>query len=290
MKNQPHHQNCPFCQWITNKPEYAIEENQSFLSLANISPDSEGHVLIITKEPRTNITELTPKEWDNLLPILQSTTNKITNIFQPQGFNLTSNAGAEGSARQAVFHFHLHVVPERNGNRGVGYLRKPWYIPSPQEYEKLEKSFQTQEGIIAESSQAVAKLIDREQASDKGHIVITSKEISNNDLNQIDSATWTQMGELFRTSVQKITEKLEAKSLRTCLFLGKIGGLNQANPARLQIHLIPRYTAKGATAKEVIPIPPEVLEVAARLRQADSELEKEKIKQLESEIEVPLKN
>jgi diadenosine tetraphosphate (Ap4A) HIT family hydrolase len=62
MKNQQHHHNCPFCQWVQTKPEFFIEENQSFLSLANISPDSEGHVLIITKEPRTNITELTAEE------------------------------------------------------------------------------------------------------------------------------------------------------------------------------------------------------------------------------------
>jgi len=35
------------------------------------------------------------------------------------------------------------------------------------------------------------------------------------------------MGELFRKSVKEITEKLNAGSLRVCIFLGKIGGLSQ---------------------------------------------------------------
>src|SRR4051794_26250960 len=95
------------------------------------------------------------------------------------------------------------------------------------------------------------------------------------------------MGELFRESVKRINEKLDAKSLRTCLFLGKIGGLNQTNPAQLQIHLIPRYTAKGAEAKEVIPIPPEVLEVAKRLEDAESELTpaSNEVEQLTTQLE-----
>jgi diadenosine tetraphosphate (Ap4A) HIT family hydrolase/ATP-dependent Lon protease len=268
MKNQQHHQDCPFCKWIIDKPEYAIEENNSFLSLANISPDSEGHVLIIARQPRTNIAELTEEEWNDLLPILQSTTNKITDIFSPQGFNIYSNAGAEGAARQAVFHFHLHVTPERIGNRGVGYLRKPWYIPSPQKYEEIEKDFSSKQGIISENkkSKVIVKLIEREQSSDEAHLIITSRETLKSDLNQVDSATWNQMGELFRETIQKLLNKqdLDVKSLRTCIFLGRIGGLKD-NP-QFQIHLIPRYVAKGSDSKEIIPVPPEVLEVAEKLR------------------------
>src|SRR5437868_5491988 len=239
MQSQQHHQNCPFCQWVKEKPEYAIEENESYLSLANISPDSEGHVLIITKKARTNVTELTLQEWDDLLPILKSITNKINNTFHIICFNIYSNAGAEGAARQAVFHFHLHVVPEREGNRGVGYLRKPWFIPSVEKYQEIEKSLQTEQGIIGENNKAIAKLTDYERASDYGHLIIATKEVLTTDLNQIDTETWSQMGELLRESIKKVEQKLEPSSLRTCIFLGKIGGLK--DNSRLQIHLIPRY-------------------------------------------------
>src|SRR6184192_4369921 len=102
MKNN-HHQSCPFCQWVKEKPEFFVEENASYLSLVNISPDSEGHVLIITKEKRTNITELNEEEWNNLLPLLQSVTNKLTNLFHPLGFNVYTNAGSEGTAKQVIF-------------------------------------------------------------------------------------------------------------------------------------------------------------------------------------------
>jgi len=77
------------------------------------------------------------------------------------------------------------------------------------------------------------------------------------------------MGELFRESIKRIEQGLSPSSLRTCLFLGKIGGLK--NNSQLQIHLIPRYKSQGHEAKEVIPIPPEVLEIAERLREAESE-------------------
>src|SRR5690349_7043286 len=100
------------------------------------------------------------------------------------------------------------------------------------------------------------------------------------------------MGELFRESVKRI-EKLDFGSLRTCIFLGKIGGLNQSDNIGLQIHLIPRYKAQGTGSKEVIPIPVEVLEVAKQLRQvADIELIErgKKLNQLEAQIEISLKH
>jgi diadenosine tetraphosphate (Ap4A) HIT family hydrolase len=281
MKNQPHHQDCPFCQWINNKPEYAIEENSSFLSLANISPDSKGHVLIITKQPRTNIAELTSEEWNDLPLILQSTTNKITNTFSPQGFNIYSNAGAEGSARQAVFHFHLHVIPEWEGNCGVGYLRKPWYIPSVERYKEIEKILGSKQGIISEKSKAIVKLTKREQSSDEAHLIIVSKEPLKSDFDLIDLEIWNQMGELFRETIQKLNQNIDIKSLRTCIFLGRIGGLKD-NP-QFQIHLIPRYVAKGSDSKEIIPVPPEVLEVAKRLRLAEN-------KKFQAQQEIPPKN
>jgi len=99
------------------------------------------------------------------------------------------------------------------------------------------------------------------------------------------------MGELLRESIKRIEQGLNPSSLRTCLFLGQIGGLNQENNSGLQIHLIPRYKSQGHEAKEVIPIPPEVLEVAERLRKSEGEVirEEEKIEQLEAQIEIPKK-
>jgi hypothetical protein len=98
------------------------------------------------------------------------------------------------------------------------------------------------------------------------------------------------MGELLRESVKRI-EKFSPSSLRTCLFLGKIGGLKNSDNSRLQIHLIPRYKSQGHEAKEVIPIPLEVLEVAERLRGTESELisEDDKLSQLTNRAEIPPK-
>jgi hypothetical protein len=66
-----------------------------------------------------------------------------------------------------------YLVPERAGNRGVGNLRKPWFIPPPQKYAELEKTLNSQHGIISENDQAIAKLWRGEQTSDKGRLVIS---------------------------------------------------------------------------------------------------------------------
>ena len=276
MKNQLHHQDCPFCHWVQEKPEYAIGENKSYLSLVNISPDSEGHMLIITKEKRTNITHLTEEEWVNLLSILKISINKLKRTLNPIGFNIYSNSGPEGAARQAVFHFHLHVVPEREGNRGVGYIRKPWFIPSVEKYEEIKKALQADQGIINENDKAIAQLISREQASDYGHTIICSKETKINSINDIDFDTWKKTGNLLRESVEKIGQEFDPSSLRVYFSLGKIGGLQKFNDSGLIVHIIPRYKSQGNQAKEVIPVPAEVLELANKLKKMSDEFVEEK--------------
>ena len=166
----------------------------------------------------------------------------------------------------------MHIVPEREGNRGVGYLRKPSFTPSPQEYEEIKKYLSTDEqGVIKENERVMAKLIDREKASDYGHIVVESKENSQNDLNQIDMDTWSQMGEFLRETLERIKKiKPEPGSLRVYISVGKIGGLSTS---RFRIHIIPRYRFQGHKAKETILVPPEVLQLAKKLRKIENENE-----------------
>jgi hypothetical protein len=77
------------------------------------------------------------------------------------------------------------------------------------------------------------------------------------------------MGKLLQESIKRVEQNLNPGSLRMCIFLGKIGGLK--DNSQLQIHLIPRYKSQGHEAEEIIPIPPEVLEVAEGLRKRIAE-------------------
>jgi len=45
-----------------------------------------------------------------------------------------------------------------------------------QEYEQIEVSFQAKHGIFMENDGASASLADREQSSEKGHIIISRLE------------------------------------------------------------------------------------------------------------------
>jgi len=54
-----------------------------------------------------------------------------------------------------------------------------------EKYQELEKSLSVEQGVIKENDKVIAKLIDREQASDYGHLVIVDKRNVQNDLNQV---------------------------------------------------------------------------------------------------------
>ena len=54
-----------------------------------------------------------------------------------------------------------------------------------EKYQEIEKTLQVEQGIIKENDKVIAKLVEREQASDYGHIVIVDKKNVQNDLNQV---------------------------------------------------------------------------------------------------------
>ncbi|HEY0010590.1 MAG TPA: HIT family protein [Candidatus Paceibacterota bacterium] len=107
---------CAFCDNPEVNSRTAIENDLAFAFPTNI-PITPGHMLVspkrhveyyedLTAEERLAIDELHFK----LLPALRS-------AFGAEGFNLAWNHGE--AAGQAVPHFHLHIVPRKQGDTGI---------------------------------------------------------------------------------------------------------------------------------------------------------------------------
>jgi len=62
VEKSKYKKDCNYCKLITEHSQQIIEENESFLSLVSFFQYSDGHLLVITKEHRADISELTKKE------------------------------------------------------------------------------------------------------------------------------------------------------------------------------------------------------------------------------------
>ena len=106
---------CIFCK-IINKdlPSRVVYENDLVMAILDAFPASLGHTLIIPKKHFVNIYDV---EEDYLVEIIKTAKKLIPiykDIFKIDNLQLIHNAGQH--AQQLVFHFHLHLIPRREGD------------------------------------------------------------------------------------------------------------------------------------------------------------------------------
>jgi len=117
---------CLFCKIIDKNKEQKediIAENEGVIAILDIHPVSDGHVLLITKEHFTNISEINEKSWSYLLPLMKKIINKLQAVFNPAGFNIITNMNEIAS--QSVFHLHIHIIPKYERGKGFIWTSKP---------------------------------------------------------------------------------------------------------------------------------------------------------------------
>lgn len=108
---------CIFCEIIKGTiPSAKIYEDEHVLAFMDIMPVTKGHTLLIPKTHRENIYDLTEEEAAHLFSVVPKIANALKDEFKPSGMNLLQNNGA--SAGQAVFHFHLHLIPRYDETDG----------------------------------------------------------------------------------------------------------------------------------------------------------------------------
>ena len=115
---------CLFCEIVNKKKNaYIVEENQLILAILDISPLSDGHVLLITKKHFADVSEIDEESWKHLYSLLKNVIDKLKKNLQPQGFNIITNMGEV--AYQSIFHVHVHIIPKYAKNEGFIWTSKP---------------------------------------------------------------------------------------------------------------------------------------------------------------------
>lgn len=98
-------------------PCHKVYEDEHVLAFLDIFPLSPGHTLIIPKERRAFVHELSDAAAAAVGRVLPRIARAVMAATGAEHYNILQNNGAP--AHQAVFHVHFHVIP-RIGERGLG--------------------------------------------------------------------------------------------------------------------------------------------------------------------------
>ncbi|MER2171214.1 MAG: HIT family protein [Psychrobacillus psychrodurans] len=138
---------CIFCKIIDGSiPSAKIYEDDHVYAFMDIMPLTKGHTLIIPKNHKENIYDLSEEEASNLFKVVPKIASVLKESFGPVGMNLLNNNGAP--AGQSVFHFHLHFIPrydQTDGFRPTWITKEKTFTPeiiqnlAAELYEQLKK-------------------------------------------------------------------------------------------------------------------------------------------------------
>lgn len=108
---------CIFCKLINGEiPSAKIYEDEHVFAFMDIMPLTKGHILVIPKEHKESIYDLSEAQAANLFKVVPRLASALKDSYHPAGMNLLNNNGAP--AGQSVFHFHLHLIPRYDETDG----------------------------------------------------------------------------------------------------------------------------------------------------------------------------
>jgi diadenosine tetraphosphate (Ap4A) HIT family hydrolase len=97
--------------------ERVVVENASAFAFLTNSPIVPGHTLICPKRQVPTYEELTSEEKTSIEDLRVRIKKGLKKTFGAEGFNYAWNEKEIGG--QSVPHFHLHIVPRKQGDSGI---------------------------------------------------------------------------------------------------------------------------------------------------------------------------
>ena len=91
-------------------PSVKIWEDDHVLAFMDVFPQSEGHVLLISKTSTArNLLEVEADTLARLTEATRRTARAVDRALNPDGFQIMQLNGDAGG--QTVFHLHVHIIP-----------------------------------------------------------------------------------------------------------------------------------------------------------------------------------
>ena len=98
-------------------PCYKVYEDDKVLAFLDIGPLSKGHTLVIPKEAKATLDELSDESGAALGRVLPRLCRAVMKATGATAYNVLQNNGM--AAHQAVFHVHFHIIP-KTSSAGLG--------------------------------------------------------------------------------------------------------------------------------------------------------------------------
>lgn len=103
-------------------PSHKVYEDAHVYAFLDIGPLSQGHTLVVPKEPAPTLDALSDESAAAIGRALPRLCRAVMKATGATAYNILQNNGAE--AHQAVFHVHFHIIPKQGGS-GLGIGWKP---------------------------------------------------------------------------------------------------------------------------------------------------------------------
>jgi histidine triad (HIT) family protein len=117
-------------------PCHRVYEDEHVLAFLDVHPLSKGHTLVIPKERKAFLHELSDASAAALGRALPRLCRAVREVTGAEAYNVLQNNGS--AAHQAVFHVHFHIIPKL-GSSGLGIGWSPRNL-APGTVEELARA------------------------------------------------------------------------------------------------------------------------------------------------------
>jgi histidine triad (HIT) family protein len=121
-------------------PCHKVYEDDLVFAFLDIGPLSQGHTLVIPKEPVPTLDRLSDESAEAVGRVLPRICRAVLAATGATAFNVLQNNGAD--AHQAVMHVHFHIIPRfetRPEGSGLGIHWRPQKLEPAQGKELATK-------------------------------------------------------------------------------------------------------------------------------------------------------
>ncbi len=98
-------------------PCHKVHEDEHVLAFLDIGPLAEGHTLVIPKERKAQLDQLSDESAAALGRVLPRLCRAVMAATGANAYNVLQNNG--GAAHQEVLHVHFHIIP-KTATGGLG--------------------------------------------------------------------------------------------------------------------------------------------------------------------------
>jgi len=117
-KSLSKYKKCFFCDAsVIKNQECTAFQFHHWIVLVNKNPYMDGNVMLIPKEHKTRLAQLSSTEWEEFPQALLDIQKMLTKLFKTHSFNIGINIGKQSG--QSVAHLHWQIIPRKRKNHTV---------------------------------------------------------------------------------------------------------------------------------------------------------------------------